>query len=143
MTMDWRTVSAVLILPLSLAACRDDGPVVPAATTKYVMTSVTDPSSKVVFEAAAEPPKDAAGWDAVQSGAQATAESARRLIKAVRGGNKSDWVDQANDLISAAASAAAAAAARDPQALASAAEALYGTCESCHRRFQSKQDKSL
>jgi cytochrome c556 len=139
MGMAWRLVAAVSVLSLALAACRDDGPVVPAATTKFVMTSVTDPSSKVVFEAAAEPPKDAAGWDAVQSGAQATADSARRLIRAVRGGNKSDWVDQANDLISAAGSAAAAAAARDPQALASAADALNGTCESCHKRFQSKQ----
>jgi hypothetical protein len=129
-------------LSLALAACNDDGPVIPAATTKHVMVAITDPSSKVVFEAAAEPPKDDAGWKEVQSGAQATADSARRLIRAVRGGNRASWVEQADALIDAADKAAVAAAAKDAKALEVAGDALYGTCESCHRLFKPQASKA-
>jgi cytochrome c556 len=130
------------VLSLALAACNEDGPVIPAATTKHVMVTITDPSSKIVFEAAAEPPEDDAGWQHVQAGAQTTADSARRLIRAVRGGNKITWVKQADALIDAADKAALAAAAKDAKALEAASDALYGTCESCHKLFQPQQAKA-
>ena len=131
-----RSFIGLLVVPALLAGCNEDGPVVPTATTKFVMTSVTEPAAKRVFEAAAEPPSDDAGWQAVTAGARETAESARRLIRAVRGGNKAVWAEQANAMIAAADKAAAAAAAHDAKSLEAASEALYGTCEGCHRVFQ-------
>jgi cytochrome c556 len=127
---------------LSLSACHDDGPVVPAATTKHVMVTITEPSSKQIFEAAAEPPGDDASWTNIQSNAQATSDSAKRLIRAVRGGNKDTWVQLANAMAEAADKVAAAAAAKDANALATAGDTLFASCENCHKAFQPQQKKS-
>lgn len=126
---------------VSLYGCRDEGPVVPAATIKHVMASVTDPASKRIFEAAAEPPTEVAAWQVVAAEAQATAETGTRLINAVRGGNKREWVVLAGAMSAAARKVGDAAAARDPTALAASADKLYETCEGCHKRFQPKPDK--
>jgi hypothetical protein len=127
---------AISISLLGLSACRDDGPVVPAATTKHVMVTITEPSSKQIFEAAAEPPSDEVGWKSIQGSAQATSDSARRLIRAVRGGNKDTWVQLANRMADAADKVTAAAAAKDASALAAAGDTLYASCENCHKLFQ-------
>jgi len=136
-----RAVFCAVLSASILAACHEDGPVVPSAITKFVMVSVTDPAAKRIFEAAAEPPQDDAGWRSVADGASETADSARRLIRAVRGGNKADWIGQANALIAASDEAATAAAAHDSTALAVAGDKLYATCESCHQRFKPESPK--
>ncbi|MBI5791465.1 MAG: hypothetical protein HZA63_08325 [Rhodocyclales bacterium] len=131
-----RRWSAVAFIAIALTACRDNGPVVPAATIKHVMTTVTDPAAKQIFEAAAEPPRNEAGWKNVHDNAEATAESARRLVRAVRGGNRVVWAEFSNALADAASNASAAASAKDAKALAVASDAIFTTCEGCHKVFQ-------
>jgi cytochrome c556 len=119
-----------------LSGCHDEGPIVPAAAIKFVMETSTEPASKLIFEAAAEPPKDASGWQQVQKGASDVASSARKLVNAVRGGNRKNWEELANAMAAAGDQASAAAAAHDADALAKAGDALFATCENCHRIYQ-------
>jgi hypothetical protein len=135
-------VGAALVVSLGLTACQEDGPVLPAATIKHVMETVAVPSGKVVFDAAAEAPATEAGWTAVQTNALAISDSADRLIRSVRGGNRGPWTELAKAMAAAADRVAAAAAARDANGLAAAGDALYGTCEGCHKVFQSKVKES-
>lgn len=111
----------------------------PAAAVKLVMASVTDPAAKEIFEAAAEPPHSDAAWQKVQDSAAVTAASAKQILKAVRGGNRTEWAELAKAMASASEQAGAAAAAHDATALSAAGDVLYASCERCHALFQSRR----
>jgi hypothetical protein len=99
------------------------------------MEVMTIPLSDAVFAAGSEPPKDDAGWTGVQQKALALAESANLLLippRTIAAGSWGKWAVAQRD---AAVRAMKAAQARNGDALSAAADALYETCEGCHKVY--------
>jgi hypothetical protein len=110
----------------------------PVATVLEIMNTMTIPFSNKVFEASGEPPKDAAGWDAVRGQALALAESGNLLMIGARAKDRAAWMKFSRAQVDAAELAVTAAAARDADKLSAASDALYETCAGCHKVYMKK-----
>jgi hypothetical protein len=104
-------------------------------SVKDIMIAITIPTSTDVFNAAAEPPKDDAGWDKARLQALALAESANLLLMPEHAASKTDWNTLAIAQRDAAVVAMKAAQKKDADALSNASDALYETCDNCHKKF--------
>ena len=100
-----------------------------------VMKTMTIPFSNAVFEAAAEPPKDDAAWEAVRGQAVALAEAGNLLMLGSRAKDRAAWMKFSRAQVDAAEAAARAAAAKNAEQLSTAADALYETCADCHKDY--------
>jgi hypothetical protein len=122
-----------------LVACADrpppEGPLVPLGDAQALMKALTEPASNAVFAAGGTAPKDADGWQSVEWAAVALGESANLLLLPPRLVDEPIWHEQAGALRSAAAQARDAAKARNADALSTASDAAYATCEGCHARY--------
>jgi hypothetical protein len=127
-------VAAITVLCSATGAAGLAGPQ-PVATVKQVMKAMVEPASNAVFAAAGDPPKDEAGWQGAEYQALVLAETANLLIMQGRAVDKGEWVKQAVALREAAQLAAAAARAKDAGKLGTAGDAVYGTCETCHKSY--------
>ena len=107
----------------------------PVGTVHDIMEAITIPASDKVFAAASEPPKNAAGWAAVRAHALAVAESSNLLMMPKRAVDQKDWIKWATAQLKAAQLVIKAAEAKDGDALATAGDALYATCEGCHKVY--------
>lgn len=106
-----------------------------ALTVQQVMQMTIVPSSDAVFAAASEPPKTTAQWTAVRAAAATLRDSGKLLMTGVRARDKAGWMTMARKEVDAAQAVMKAAEAKDADALSSAGDALYETCESCHARY--------
>jgi hypothetical protein len=106
-----------------------------AATTRQVMLAMTVPTSNAVFAAGGEAPKDDAGWALVEANAVILAESAQMLKTGSRAVDQKDWLKLSDALISAAEGAAHAAHEKNPDKLSASSDAVYQTCEDCHKQY--------
>ena len=104
-------------------------------SVKDVMLALTIPTSETVFKAASEPPKDAAEWSHVRNQALALAESANLLLIGDRVPDRDAWVRFSIAQRDAAVVAIKAAESRDGDALSNASDALYETCDNCHKQY--------
>jgi hypothetical protein len=109
-----------------------------APTVKHVMTTMTVPASDAIFDAVAEPPKEAAQWVAVRASAARLAESGRLLTTTARAKDDEEWNRMARALVTEAEAAFKAIDAKDPDALADVGDKVYLTCEACHARYTSQ-----
>ena len=100
-----------------------------------IMQALTIPLSDAVFAAGSEPPKDDAAWAALQQKAFALAESANLLLIPPRNITSGSWGKWAVAQREAALTAMKAARAKNADALSSAGDALYETCEGCHKVY--------
>jgi len=142
-----RTVSVVAtMLLLATVACAQkpatsqsenaaSSPPQGLGSSREIMEALTIPLSDAVFAAGSEAPKDDAQWLAVQRQALALAESANLLLLPPRLVTTGSWVQWSVAQRDAAAVAMKAAQAKDGDALSRAADALYETCEGCHKVY--------
>ena len=111
------------------------GGVKTVASVMDVMRTMTIPFSDAVFNAGSEPPKDDAGWQKVRDQAVALAESGNLLLIGSRVKDRAAWVKFSRAQVDAAEMAAKAAGAKDAEAFATAADAVYETCAACHKVY--------
>jgi hypothetical protein len=145
--MKWMvTLTVIFALAATVAAQRRGTPPAgrasgqPGAMTaigsaKDIMVAITIPTSNDVFAAASETPKDDAGWEKAKNQALALAESANLLLMPARSGGRAEWNAFAVAQRNAAVVAMKAAAQKDATALSDAADALYETCDNCHKKY--------
>jgi hypothetical protein len=110
----------------------------PVETVKQVMQVLTIPASEAIFKAAGEPPTTDAAWAELQRHAAALAESGNLLMTGARVVDRGDWLKFSRALVDAAGTGAQAAAKKDADALSTASDAIYETCETCHAKYMKK-----
>jgi hypothetical protein len=131
------TTLAVTALVATLTAvtfARQAAPRTPT-TVKEVMTTMTIPASDAVFDAAAEPPADAAAWAALRKHAATLAESGNLLMTDALARDKTTWMNMARDLVREAEATIRIADAKNREELEKAGDAVYATCKACHTRY--------
>ncbi len=109
------------------------------ASTLQIMKMMTAPLSDAVFEAAAEPPKDAPQWLAVHDQALKLAEAGNLLMIGDRVRDRGEWMKLARAQVDAADVAMKAAEAKNAERLSNASDALYETCANCHEKYLLKK----
>jgi|SoiMethySBSTD1v2_1073268.scaffolds.fasta_scaffold172936_2 hypothetical protein len=107
-------------------------------TTLQVMHAIVKPASDAVFAAGGEPPKDAKAWTALENQAIALAESGNLLMLGDRAKDQGDWMKFSRALVDASAGAVKAAQAKNADAMSTASDAVYETCEACHMKYLKK-----
>lgn len=110
----------------------------PMKTVKDVMVVLTIPGSNTVFKAAGEPPAKAADWAALRREAAPLAESADLLLTPKYAIDAAEWPKLATAHQTAVTAALQAIDRKDANALSDASDALYETCDNCHKRFLKK-----
>jgi len=108
------------------------------ATVGEVMQTMTIPFSNAVFEAGGEAPKDDKAWEAVRGQAVALAEAGNLLMLGARAKDPAAWMKFSQAQVDAAEAVAKAAATKNADQLSTAADALYETCEACHKVYLPK-----
>lgn len=138
---------AVLIVAGGAAAAKLDHPS-PMPKVAVLMKSVVDKASNDLFAQAgvADPANgadqklpDAKGWAAIQADA-ARLESIAIALQSPKTGKTKEinWMVQARAMGAASSAAKKAALARDPGALAQAANDLADTCSACHAVYKKR-----
>lgn len=107
-------------------------------TTLQVMQAIVKPASDAVFAAGGEPPKDGKAWTALENQAIALAESGNLLMLGDRVKDQGDWMKFSRALVDASAGAVKAAQAKNADAMSTAGDAVYETCETCHLKYLKK-----
>ena len=108
----------------------------PSVTTvKEVMLVLTIPGSEVVFQGASEPPTKAAQWTTMRKEAAPLIESADLMLTSKFAVDSDEWRQFAREHRTSVADAIKAIEKKDIKALENASDALYQTCETCHKRF--------
>ena len=105
------------------------------ASVAELMRAMTIPSSNALFAAQGEAPQDDAAWLSVQTNALLLAESGNLLMIGSRARDHADWDTRSRALIDAAVLALTAARAKDAVSFGQAADAIYASCEACHRQY--------
>jgi hypothetical protein len=103
-----------------------------------LMKSVVIPASNAVFAVGKAPPKNDREWAAVESGAAKLIDAGTALAREAPAAGGADWVRLAKALADAAAVAGKAAKEKNVDAVLDAGDALYTTCEDCHRQYVKK-----
>jgi cytochrome c553 len=106
-----------------------------AATMKQLMLDLIHPASnEILLIINRGGPSDYREWVAVRRSALTLAESGELLKSHTP--NTNDWVKDAKLLADAGSAAYQAALAKDPKALAAAAESVDASCTACHKQFR-------
>lgn len=140
----WVLLSAsVSVVTVSQTASKPAAAPAPAsirtvATVKQLMHIAVIPSSDAVFKAAGEPPKTDDAWSEVRDCALALAESGNLLMIGTRVQDRLSWLRFSRAMVDAAAGAAKAAEAKNADALSTASDQIYETCETCHAKYMKK-----
>lgn len=108
------------------------------ASAKELMHAIVIPSSEVVFKMASEQPKSDADWQTVRLQSLALAESANLLLMPGRGPDATTWNQMAKAQMDAALAAVKAADAKNADALDTASNNIYETCDNCHNKYMKK-----
>ena len=103
-----------------------------------LMKAVVIPASNAVFAAAKAPPKSSREWAAVESGAAKLVDAGKKLADEAPAAGGANWIRLSKALADAAAVAGKAARAKNVDAVLDAGDALYTTCEDCHRQYVKK-----
>lgn len=142
------TLTAVLTAAGAPAAVKPGTPT-PMPKVKARMKAVVDKASTDLFNTAGEADPengpdqklpDAAGWARLKADADQLQAAARFMLDPKIGKtSEAKWTGAARAMADLSAAASRAAAARDPKALAKAANDLSDTCTACHSVYK-KQD---
>ena len=110
----------------------------PMKTVKDVMVVLTIPGSEAVFKAAGAAPAKAADWVTLRREAAPLVESADLMLTPTFSIDAAEWPELAQAHQTATAAALKAIDNKDANALSDASDALYETCDNCHKRFMKK-----
>ncbi len=141
--------AALLALASALAVAACGGPAPPpfktVADTKLLMQAVVDPNADLVWDAVKTidtkdgtqeiRPRTDAEWIAVRNAAVAVAEAGNLLMMVPRAKNGGDWMQLAQDLITAGETAIKAAEAKNADKLFTVGGDIYESCSNCHRKY--------
>jgi hypothetical protein len=126
--------AAVAIALLTVFALAQEPPV----RVLGLMKSVVIPASDAVFAVGKAVPKTDKEWAAVETGAAKLVDAGKALADEAPAAGGGNWIRLANALADAAAVAGKAAKAKNADAVLDAGDALYATCEDCHRQYVKK-----
>jgi cytochrome c556 len=107
----------------------------PVSALLRLMREKVIPASTTVFETTEETPIDAAKWQQAQGAAEVLTASAPELAEAPQGLAPIPWREVALRYGEAVSQVRHAIAKRDAEALESANNTLYQTCETCHQHY--------
>jgi hypothetical protein len=110
----------------------------PVGTVRQIMLGIVGPASDVIFAVPNKPPKDDAGWQAVQNSSLILAEAGNLLMIPARVKDTKDWMKFANELNEAGAEAFKAANKKDAAALDDIGNKIDAVCEGCHAKYLPK-----
>jgi len=140
-------VLLVLASSVAVAACGGPAPppFKPLADNKLLMQSVVDPSADLIWDAVKIietsegtqdiRPKTDAEWTAVRNAAVAVAESGNLLMMVPRAKDGGEWMQRAQEMITAGEAAMQAANAKNAEKLFTVGGDLYDSCSNCHRKY--------
>jgi hypothetical protein len=106
------------------------------ATVRQLHDVMISPASDAVFNASANPPRDAIGWSAARDHAVVLAEAGNLLMVGSRVRDNDTWMKMSRALVDAAALAVIATERKDAKALEAAADSITVSCEACHRPYR-------
>jgi hypothetical protein len=117
----------------------------PVATIRQVMNGIVGPAAATVFGAVGtivsasgteeRQPRTDQEWEDVENSAAALIESGNLLLMGSRTVDKAEWVKMSQALIDAGKVALKAAQAKDAPGILDVGEALYLSCDNCHRTY--------
>ncbi len=120
-------------------------PFKPVVDTKLLMQSVVDPNADIIWEAVKTidssdgteqiRPKTDADWAAVRNAAVTVAESGNLLMMVPRAKDGGEWMQRAQEMISAGEEAMRAAEAKNAEKLFTVGGDIYDSCSNCHRQY--------
>jgi hypothetical protein len=118
----------------------------PVATVKQIMKGIVDPAATIVFNAVSttvsltgteeKAPETDDEWETVANSAAALIESGNLLMMGNRAVDTDDWVKMSRAMIESGTVALKAAQARNASGVFAAGEAVYTSCDDCHRKYQ-------
>ena len=129
---------AVLLFLANWATAQQPSGSKPAASILELMKSVVVPASDTVFGVGKEAPKNDKDWAAVQDSAAKLNEAAKQMMRQAPSTNGANWVKYSKTMSDAVESAGRAAKAKNVDAVLDSGDALYGTCEDCHKQYMKK-----
>ncbi len=137
-----RTVSvffvvAGLLFAANPAAAQQSGSK-PAASILELMKTVVIPASDTVFGVGKGAPKNDKEWGVVQDSAARLNDAGQQLMRQAPSANGANWIQYSKAMAAAADSAGKAAKAKNADAVLDAGDALYSTCEDCHKQYMKK-----
>ena len=130
--------SAAWAQPAAPKAAAPSTSVRSVATVMQIMHAMVIPASDAVFKAAGEPPKDDAAWTALLNSAVTLTESGNLLLIGNRPAGRAEWMRMARAMVDAGAGAMKAVEGKNAEALSTASDQIYETCEACHAKYLKK-----
>ena len=143
-----RTAMLTVVLGAVLSsACGGPPPVPfkPIVDNKLLMQSVIDPNADLIWDAVKVimtkdgdqdiRPKNDAEWTAVRNAAVTVTESGNLLMMAPRAKDGGEWMQRAQEMITAGEDAMHAAEAKNAEKLFTVGGNLYDSCSNCHRQY--------
>lgn len=116
------------------------------ATVKQIMNGVVDPASNAVFNAVSseisaagiveKAPQTDAEWQKLGDQAAALAEAGNLLLVGGRQIDTGDWTSLSREMTKVSTDVLRATEAKDKDKVFDLGEALYLTCDNCHRKYQ-------
>ena len=104
-------------------------------TVRDIMLGIVFPTSTLVFETGGEPPKTPEQWTALENAALTLAESANLLLIGGREKDQAAWTTWAIQLREQSEGFLRATRAKNTEAMATANDEVYVTCEGCHKVY--------
>jgi hypothetical protein len=118
----------------------------PVASVKQIMKGIVDPAATTVFNAVSstvsltgteeKAPETDEEWETVGNSAAALIESGNLLMIGSRAVDTDDWVKMSRAMIESGTLTLKAVQARDASGVFAAGEAVYNSCDDCHRKYQ-------
>ena len=137
----------MLIAAFSASACGGPPPppFKPLVDNKLLMQAVVDPNADIIWDAVKTimttegdqdiRPKTDEEWAAVRNAAVTVAESGNLMMMAPRAKDSGEWMQRAQEMITAGEEAMRAADARNAEKLFTVGGDLYDSCTNCHRKY--------
>ena len=129
---------AFVIFAASCLICRVADAQKATGTPLELMKTLVIPQSDIVFAVGRAAPKDDKDWAVVMRAADRLEEAAKNLSDQAPAGNNAAWVKFAQLMRDAANRAGSAARTKNVDATLDAGDALYETCEGCHKQYLKK-----
>ena len=131
-------IVAGVLFSASPAAAQQASGARPASGVLELMKAVIIPASDSVFSVGKGAPKNDKEWSAVQDGAAKLNAAGQQLTQQAPSANGANWIKYSKAMSDAADTAGKAAKAKNADAVLDAGDALYSTCEDCHKQYMKK-----
>jgi hypothetical protein len=118
----------------------------PVADVRQIMLGIAAPAAQVVWNSVStsvtlkgveeKMPGNDAEWQEVAASAAALSEAGNLLMTGNRAVDNDEWMKMSRALVDAGAEALKAAQAKNVEGIFATGEAIYNSCDNCHKRYQ-------